>query len=82
MLTPAQAIAAFLNGTGKIGVQAWAGVSSAAANIALSVVLGRTYGASGVIAATVLSDAGITLVPTGIVTVRTARPMSPGEGAA
>ena len=81
MLTPTQAIAVFLNRTGRLEFRhGWR--SSADANVALSVVLTRAYGASGVIAATVLSDAVINLVPTAIVMVRTARAMSPGEGAA
>ena len=44
VLAPAQAIAAFLNAAGKVAVQVWAGLATAAVNVILSVWLARAYG--------------------------------------
>ncbi len=78
MLTPAQAVAAFLNANGKTGVQAYTGIVTALANIGLSVFLARRYGTSGVIAATVLTYAAFAAIPVAIATIRTARALRPG----
>lgn len=73
MLTPAQAVAAFLNAAGKVGVQAWAGIVAAIANVALSAWLARSHGPAGVIAATVVSYLVFAAIPTSIAAIRTAR---------
>jgi O-antigen/teichoic acid export membrane protein len=75
LLTPAQAVAAFLNASGRAGVQAVTGIVTAVANVALSVLLARRHGIEGVIAATVVTFAVLSAVPIAVVTVRAVRGM-------
>jgi len=66
----ALAISAFLNGTGRLRVQAWAGLATAIVNIALSFAWARSFGVEGVIAATVVSFLFCGLLPTGLVALQ------------
>jgi O-antigen/teichoic acid export membrane protein len=70
---PMQGIAAFLNATGKVEVQMWAGLSCASVNIMLSVQWGRTHGPAGVIAATVVSYLALVIAPVTVVAFRKAK---------
>lgn len=57
------AVAMFLNGAGEIRLQAFFAVCMAAANITLSIALTARFGVAGVIWGTVVSYAGLTLLP-------------------
>ena len=71
LLAPGQMVSAFLNATGRVRVQAWAGLLAAILNVALSIWWARAHGVAGVIAATVVSYAAVALVPVSIVAART-----------
>lgn len=73
MQAPANAIAAFLNAAGQMRVQVWAGLGSAVANLVLSVAWARTFGPTGVIAATVVSYGVLAAIPTTMAARRTAK---------
>jgi O-antigen/teichoic acid export membrane protein len=64
------AVACLLNASEEITAQAICGTLTAACNVALSIVLARYYGITGVIAATVLSYLVFAVVPLSIETGR------------
>ncbi len=73
VLAPANSAVCFLNASGVVRWQVWIGSLTAAANVGLSILWARSYGISGVIAATVVSYVAVGVTPLAVVVRRVVR---------
>ncbi len=74
MLAASNAISAFLNGAGRLRVQAACAIAMMAGNVTLSIVLTRRIGVAGVVWGTVIAQTAFVLLPLAFYLRRTLAP--------